>query len=287
MEPEQQPERWSSGSLRKSRLLLLGERNLLEQLVLASLLPEIAKESRRITLECDTRLASIFTASFPAIEIQGRGALTPAGLVERRIQMLSSLGDLAARFRPGDDAFPKRTNGYLTADPTRVAELRAEYQANFPGRFLVGLSWRHGREKDPRSSRLSDWLPLLDRPEFAVVALHPGNTEAELAQLAAETGRDLIADRRLDFSRDLGDYAAQIQACDAVVAVEDLTGVLAGATGRPVMKLRRKVDHWWWGTEGATSPWLPTLRNLTPPDAIDVDTVQQVLDFVAGIRSRS
>ena len=287
MEPEKQPARWSGGSLRKARLLLLGERNPLEQLLLACLLPEVAKESRRITMECDASLVSIFKASFPAVEVMARASLTPEGVEERRIQTLSTLGDLAARFRPSDEAFPRRAAPALNADATRVAELRAEYQASLPGRFLVGLAWRNGRETDRRSSRLTDWLPLLDRPEYGVVALCTGNVEAELSAFAEDTGRDLIHDRRLEFAGDLGDYAAQIQACDAVVAVEDLAGAMAGALGRPVVKLRRPVDHWWWGAEGAANPWFPGLSGVTVTDKLDEQTVRTTLDYVDRIKAKT
>jgi len=286
MEAEKQPARWSGGSLRKARVLLVAERNPLEQLVLAGLVPEVAKESRSLTLECDALTVPILRASFPSAEVFGRGALNPQTIEEQRIQTWSSLGDLAGRFRPTTASFPKKP-ALLTADPTRVAELRAEYRAAFPDRFLVGLAWRHKRDHDNRSSALADWLPLLDRSDLGVVALFPGNAETELAQFATESERDLIHDRRLDFSRDLGDYAAQVQACDAVIAVEDLAGVLAGAMGRPVIKLRREIDHWWWGQGDGANPWFSTLQSMTTAGAVDDKAVAGVLEFIDRVRAKA
>jgi hypothetical protein len=286
METGKQPARWAGGSLRKARVLLVGERNPLEQLLLGGLVPEVAKESRSLTIECDAPAVPILRASFPAAEIFARGALKPDMVEERRIQTWSSLGDLAGRFRAAAGSFPNKP-ALLTADPTRVAELRAEYRAAFPDRFLVGLAWRHKRDGDSRSSALADWLPLLDRPDLGVVALFPGNAELELAQFAADSERDLIHDRRLDFSRDFGDYAAQVQACDAVVAIEDLAGVLAGAMGRPTLKLRREVDHWWWGAGDGANIWCPTLQSLTVNGPVDDQIVAQVLEFVDRVRAKA
>jgi tetratricopeptide (TPR) repeat protein len=279
MEEAKLPERWTGGSLRKARVLLIAERNRSEQLLLSCFLPEVVKDSRKVTLECDALVAPILKASYPAIEVMVRGTLEAAGVEERKIQTWASLGDLAARFRAGAEAFPKRLSNTLTADPTRVAELRSEYRASLPGRFLVGLAWRS--EQVDASTRLADWLPLFDRPEIGIVALFPGNAEAELAEFAA-TGRDLINDRRLDFARDFGDYAAQVQACDAVVAVEDLAAILAAASGRPTLKVRRPVDSWWWGNDGAANPWFPGIRTAPAGDSAPA----AALDFIDRLRAK-
>jgi hypothetical protein len=134
---------------------------------------------------------------------------------------------------------------------------------------------------------LDAWLPLIDRPDVKVVALHPGSCESELADFSARTGRDLIFDRRLDFSRDLGDFAAQVQACDCVIAVEDLTAIFAGACGKPTVKVKKAVDHWWWGTEEVHSRWFPTLRTVSAPEgvrAFDVAVAVGMLDAMHGAK---
>jgi hypothetical protein len=113
-----------------------------------------------------------------------------------------------------------------------------------------------------------------------VVALHLGSCEAELADFAQRTGRDLIFDRRMDFSGDLGEYAAQVQACDFVIAVEDLTAVLAGAMGKPTIKLKRSVDHWWWGMSAAENRWFAALRTVTAPEGPGEAEVAQVLSLL-------
>jgi hypothetical protein len=114
-----------------------------------------------------------------------------------------------------------------------------------------------------------------------VVALHPGSCEAELADFAQRTGRDLIFDRRVDFSADLGEYAAQLQACDFVIAVEDLTAVMAGALGKPTVKLKRSVDHWWWSSTDGQNRWFAALQTVTAaqgPAAAEVAKVMNLLD---------
>jgi tetratricopeptide (TPR) repeat protein len=284
LDPEKQPEVWSEGSLRKQRLFLAAERNLIEHLLFAGLLPEVAKESRKLTLECDPRLVSLIAASFPSIEVVARNDLTPDYLLDRNFQLVSTLGNLAGRFR-ADGQFPPRPKGALTVDPAKVAARRAEYAAAANGRKLIGLSWRHTKSSPQWSTPLDAWLPLIDRPDVMVVALHPAAAEAELADFALRTGRDLIFDRRVDFSGDLGEYAVQVQACDSVVAVEDLTAVLAGAMGKPVVKLKRPIDHWWWGLAAAENRWFANMRTVIASNGPDEAAVAEVVNLLDRTRT--
>jgi len=277
LDPDKQPKVWTEGSLRKQRLFIAAERNLIEQLLFASLLPEVVKESRQTTLECDPRLASLLAASFPAVDVAARNELTPEYLEERKFQLVTTLGNLAGRLRAAGSQFPPRPKGVLTADPTKVAALRAKYASAANGRRLIGLSWRHSKSSRQWPTPLDAWLPLIDRPDLMVVVLHPTAVEAELADFAQRTGRDLIFDRRLDFSGDLGEYAVQVQACDSVIAVEDLTAVLAGVMGKPTVKLKRPIDHWWWGLAAAENRWFADLRTVTASQGPDEAAVVEVL----------
>jgi tetratricopeptide (TPR) repeat protein len=273
---------WVEGSLRKQRLLLHAERSMSEQLLFVGVLNDVAKESRRITLECEPALKPLLGENFPAVEFVARRSLDAAGITERKIQLISSLGTLASRFRAAAQDFPTEGRSYLSANKARTAELRADYAATYSGRRLIGLCWRHHAASEPGLPLLADWLPLIDRPDLGVIALHPDRVEAELSKFATETGRDLIHDRRIDFSESLADYAAQIAACDIVISVGDVTAVMAAALGRPVIKLRQPVDRWWWGTGEAANPWFRSLHSIMlnePADRI----VARVLALVDRI----
>jgi hypothetical protein len=226
-------------------------------------LPSAAKESRHILLESDPRLVDLLQASFPALSVRAAGATVEEDLAQQQIEIASSLGDLASRYRGRDADFPNRAARWLTLDQQKVATLRDEYQACFPGRRLVGLAWRGGSADQ---AALTDWLPFIDREDIGIVALQPGAVEAELAQFGAETGRNLIHDRRVDLSQDVTPVAMQIAACDTVVAVDELTAGLAAALARPLVKLARPVDHWWWGDGGTDSPWFPGIRLIRVKD---------------------
>jgi hypothetical protein len=222
----------------------------------------------------------LLTTSFPAVDLAARDDLTPEWLEERNFQLVTTLGNLAGRLRIADGQFPPRPKAVLMAHPGKVAALRAEYAAAANGRKLIGLSWRHAKSTPQWPTPLDAWLPLIDRPDVMVVALHPAAAEAELADFAQRTGRDLIFDRRMHLSGDLGEYAVQVQACDFVVAVEDLTAVLSGAMGKPTVKLKRSIDHWWWGLAAAENRWFADMRTVTAPQGPDEAAVVEVLNLM-------
>jgi hypothetical protein len=43
---------------------------------------------------------------------------------------------------------------------------------------------------------------------------------------------------------------------------------MAGAVGKPTVKLKRPVDHWWWGADEAQSRWFLALRTVSAGDGI-------------------
>jgi tetratricopeptide (TPR) repeat protein len=275
------PKRWNGGSLKKSRIFLRAERSVLEQLLFADLLSTVEKESRHVLIECDPRVGGLLAASFPGISVKPAGTTKESDLSEQAIEVASSLGDLMARYRGRSAEFPVRSRPCLTLDPQRVAALRAEYQACFPGRPLVGLSWRHTGNDAAGSTALASWLPLIDRSELGIVAVHPGAADAELAHFAAETGRNLIFDRRIDLAQDLVPFCIQMAACDLVVAVDDLAACIAQMLGKPLVKLARPVDHWWWGCQDGGSIWFPGARLVRAREP--VSAIAAVVDLaVAG-----
>ena len=274
------PKRWNGGSLKKSRLFLRAERSVVEQLLFADLLSQVEKESRHLLIECDPRVADLMAASFPGISVKPAGTTTESDLSEQAIEVASSLGDLAARYRNRNADFPARARPWLTLDRERVVALREEYQACFPGRPLVGLSWRHTGHDAPGSTALAGWLPLIDRTELGIVAVHPAAAETELSHFAAETGRNLIFDRRIDLGRDIVPFCIQLAACDLVVAVDDLTACVAQMLGKPLVKLARPVDHWWWGSRDESSIWFPGAQLVRAQEPISA--IAAIADIVAA-----
>jgi tetratricopeptide (TPR) repeat protein len=249
MAPADRPKSWSGGKVRKRRLFLRAERTAMEQLLFASLLQEVRKESRAILAECDPASLPILSAAFPDISFAVAGTLTPARLIDERIQLASSLGDLAS-------VYPGASGGWLPYDREAAARVGASLLAGRAAKRVIGLSWR------PTSSPLGGLEPLASLLESAGilwVALPAGPVTPALAQLLSSHGGNLVFDPRMT-QEGLSALADRIAALDLLVSTEDLAATLAGALGRPVWKIASLTDHWSWLADGNASKWHPGAR---------------------------
>lgn len=253
LDPEHHPAAWETGNLRRARLHLRAERSPVEQLLLASLLPDIAGETRSVMAEVDPSLLPLLQALNKKARFVAAGSVTLPDLQEAKISMSSSLGDLARRFRPDAVSFPNKA--WLDGAGLEKTDLfRTDYRQCFPQRILVGLSWRQGDGDD--AALLAGLEPLFQHEKMGVVSLQRGADREQLASIAAATGFNFVVDPRVDAGENLLDYAAQLMALDVIVTVDDLTAAIAIALGKPVIKVSVGAsEHWAWGWTGPSCVW--------------------------------
>lgn len=253
LDPQDHPATWETGNLRKARLHLRAERSLIDQLLLASLLPDAVGESRSVLAEVDPVLLPLFEKAQKKVAFRATGNVALNDLQDSKISLSSSLGDLARRFRPDAAAFSGLPwlAGFATDQTT---QWRAEYQNVFPGRALVGLAWRNGDGED--AEHLARLQPLFLNDGIGIISVQRGADRDRLAAIASQAGYNFVVDPRVDGQAKLADYASQLAALDIVVAVDDVTAILAGALGKPVIKVATEADgHWAWGLAGASCVW--------------------------------
>ena len=211
-------------------------------------MPLVLERAPKIVLEVDARLVPLLKRAHLGLEVRDRAE--PARSTAAQI----GVGSLprALKLRPADiAALPPR----LAADPSRVAVLRSEYRRLAGGRPIVGVAWAspaapHARQK---STPITAWAPLL-REDYFFVSLQYGAVSTE--------GAALHVDPSIDQMRDLDGFAAQLAAMDHIVSVSSTLVHLAGAMGLAthVLLAPARGLHWYWGLEGETTPWYPSLR---------------------------
>jgi tetratricopeptide (TPR) repeat protein len=248
--------RWNGGRV-DGVLLVWGEQGLGDEILHASMIPDLLQRTPSVMLEVEPRLVTLFARSFAGAKVIPLGpALNPGPFAAQ--EPIASLG---RHFRPSFAAFPKRDRGYLVADEARARALRQRLD---DGRTVVGLSWV---SKAPiggaqKSARLADFAPLLRSPGYRFVDLQYGDTAAEREAVERELGVRVERLADIDNTNDLDGLAALMSACDAVVTVSNTTAHLAGALGRPTFVV---VPHghariWYWFRDKDESPWYPRVR---------------------------
>ena len=253
--------RWNGSPCAGRGILVTREQGLGDEVMFASMLPQLAEQATPCVVECDPRLLALFRRSFPqASFVASTGGAVHAGALPAQVQCTIEAGSLARVLRRGPGDFP-RHEGYLRADPGEVARWRVRLDALGPG-LTIGLSWQGGVRKTRRALRsleLEQLVPLLRLPGLRFVSLqYTPEAPAEIAELRARHG--IVIEHWQDVIDDLDQTAALVCALDLVVSVCTSIVHLAGALGRPAWVLTPVGPEWRYGLSGETMPWYPSVR---------------------------
>ena len=258
------PADWEGEDLIGKRVVVWTEQGLGDEVLHASILPEVIERAGRCTIECSKRMVPVFARSFPAATVVGYKAsdipATSAGNFDYQIPLAS----LGRHFRPDFASFPHH-DGYLKADADKVAALRARYEALAKGRRIVGLSWRSKNERagEAKSMTLSELAPILQVPGVLFVNLQYGDCTEELADVREQFGIEVVQDAAVDPLADMDMFFAQVAAMDLVLSTSNTTAHVAGAQNIPVWVLLphgSKGLIWYWFLRRDDSPWYPAAR---------------------------
>jgi len=239
---------WDGSRFDGRRLLLHPEQGDGDTIQFIRYLPAILPRGGEVLLECPTRLTRLFGA------LGGGAALVRPDAPLPPFDLQLPLGSLMRVFRTEVATIPANVP-YLRADPG----LRATWRDRLGGRGIkVGLTWQgnpaQGSEPH-RSIALSLLRPLMEVPDCRFFAIQKEFGREQMAGLPAGMLDDLGAE--------LGDYAdtaAAISELDLVVTTCTSVAHLAGALGKPVWVLLRRVPDWRWLLDREDSPWYPSAR---------------------------
>ena len=251
---------WQGEELRDKSIYVYAEQGIGDEILFASCLPDLLAQSRRVLLECDPRLMTLFARSFPGITVFSRarrlsGAYNPSAA---GADFMVPIGSLPRYFRTHGQSFATR-DGYLRADERLAASMRARLAA-LPGKLRIGISWRGGTAQTDaasRSMRCEDLHPLLQTAGVSWVSVQYGDTRAEISELSA---RGIRMDAYPEVLADYEQTAALTCALDLVISVDTAIVNLCGALGRRTWAALPVNPHWRYGLRAQTMPWYASVR---------------------------
>jgi tetratricopeptide (TPR) repeat protein len=258
------PAYWSGEDLSGKSIVVWTEQGLGDEVLHASILHEVIERAARCVIECSKRMVPVFARSFPTATIEGYEASNFPVTTAEEIDYQIPLGSLGQYFRPDFASFPHH-QGYLKADPDKVAEIRARYEALAGGRRIVGISWRSKNEQagEAKSTALRDMAPILQVPGVMFVNLQYGDCAEELTEAREHLGVEILQDTAVDPLTDMDAFFAQVSALDLVLSTSNTTAHVAGAQNIPVWVLLTygsKGLLWYWFLRRTDSPWYPSAR---------------------------
>lgn len=285
--------RWSGQPLQGKVLLVWAEQGIGDHVMFASILNELAAVADELHYEIYDRLDTLFRRSFPGVnfirrEQQGEQEISGEKLFQQRWPRSDyqiPIGSLPGLFRPNLDSFQNRTP-YLVADLKETQLLRGDYQRLFPGKRLIGISWRGGKtfhtEMQSRNIAFKHLAQLANQPDVQLIDLQY-DSKPEDRTNAANLGIALYHDDRVDPSVDMDKQASQLCALDAVVSVDNTTVHMSGALGVRTYALLPLNPNWRWGIKGERAYWYPSVQLFRNREVLDWDAA--ISDVVEKLKA--
>ena len=258
-------------SLHGKRIFISAEQGLGDEVLFASLLPDLRAEASHIGIAVEPRLVPLFRRSFPGTTVIAHKTQTIDGRIRRTFPDLDAsgfdgwalLGDFLAARRGRMADFPARDH-YLIPDPERVAYWRGWLETLGPGP-KAGTLWKSLKSTNYRDryfAPFAQWQDVMTVPGVQFVNLQYGDSSAEMAACAA-AGINIVTPPGIDLKQDLDDIAALTSALDVVIGPANATSQIAAATGTPIWLLA--PPHAWLMLGREDYPWHPTARCFVAP----------------------
>lgn len=253
---------WNGDDINNRTLLIWLEQGIGDELLSLSALRQhlSTPDKQAIMIECDPRIYSIVSRSFPLVRVIPRQS-PPSD--ETKFADISCPAWTAVRHLKSDKDISTEPSGYLQAEPATTSSLRSRYEQRANGRKIIGLSWTSsGRTGNLKTPPIQNWSQLLAVDDYFFVSLQYLASADDLLAISEFSGGRFFCDETIDAANDLDQVAAQIAAMDAVITISNSTAHMAGALGVPVATLVPSGygGFWYWFRGRADSPWYPSMR---------------------------
>jgi len=276
---------WAGEPLRGRIVHVWLEQGLGDQILFATLLPDLIAEARHVIVECEPRLVSVLQRSLPQATILPRLAAAHPRLAQGDIDVSVPSGSLALLYRNSLADFPD-PGLRLVPDPVRLASFQAQLAALGPG-LKAGFAWRSlyiTAERAPWYMPAEHIAGLAGMAGIVPVCLQYGHQADELAHIAQRAGRDMVVMPGLDLIADIDGVIALSAALDLVISPSSTAGALAALAGTDVFQFGvapSDIDAL--GTHYV--PWFPAMTCFRKSWNADWQGV--VADMAVAIRARA
>lgn len=227
------------------KLAIWGEQGLGDEIMFASMIPDVMRDNE-VTLECHTRLKTLFEKSFGVPCYGNRESKDMSWADGLDLDARISIASLGRFYRTKKDDF--HGTPYLKAE-----------SAPKGNKFRVGISWTGGLKAGrvaTRSVPLAWWRSILNNScEF--VSLQYTDCKYDLDMMDG-FGYSIKRPEEV-FANDYYETAKLVKSCDLVISICTSVVHLAGALGVPCWCLTPHKVAWRYGVKGPM-PWYRSVR---------------------------
>lgn len=274
------------------RLVVHGEQGIGDEILFASVLPDLLKDCPNVVFECHKKLHRLFATAFPGLDIYPTREdeiltwpVKPDGTPRYQFDAKLALGDLPRFYRGKLEDFP----GTPFLQPAPATELYwNEKLATLPKRPNIGISWIGGHKRtrvEVRSMELTQLLPILSQDANFISLQYTPGCEEEITTLKEKHGITIHHWDEATFSPDYMDTAGLVANLDLVITVCTSVVHLAGGLGVPVWVMTPSRPAWRYRLDLDTLPWYAcsTLFRQQPATTNWEPVIAEVASELAGL----
>lgn len=248
-----------------ARVCVYGEQGIGDEILFASMLPDLMADCDLVVFECHRKLHKLFANSFPDIDIYPTREdnivlwpMTPEGKNRYNFTHKVALGSLGKFYRNNLSQFP----GTPYINPTRASEetWRAKL-AELGDGPKIGISWMGGHKKtrvEVRSIALEDITPILRVGHEAgahFINLQYTPQDDEIRHFTKQTGIPVHHWPEAVYSPVYDDTAGLVANLDLVITVCTSVVHLAGSMGVPTWVMTPSRPAWRYRLDLDCLPW--------------------------------
>ncbi len=275
MPPTDLPQ-WRGRPFDDATLLLVADQGFGDVIQFSRYIPWVLERCPDVVLACSAQMLPILRQFLPASRIFHEWQDCPPFRAFCRLSGLPRLHTTRL------DNIPAPIP-YLHADPARLTAWAQRMNGLIPGaRKRIGIVWAgrptHNNDRR-RSARLSDFAPLANLSDVALISLQKGPSTD---QAGLYFGRAPLVNVGAEIN-DYDDTMALLECLDLVVTVDTSVAHLAAAMGKPVWILLARSPDWRWLMNQDDTPWYPTVRLFRQTVARQWgDVMRSVAEAVTG-----
>lgn len=282
---------------KNARIIVYGEQGIGDEIMFASILPDLVADSELVVFECHRKLHKLFAASFPDLDIyptredeQITWPFNNDGSSKYNFTHKIAIGSIPRYYRSKLSDFP----GIPFINPSPASELAwAERLATLPPGPRIGISWMGGHKKtrmEVRSIELERLLPIVGQnAQFISLQYTPAEQEIEQFE-KAHPGIKIHHWPEACYSPIYDDTAGLVANLDLVITVCTSLVHLAGSMGVPTWVMCPSRPAWRYRLDLDSMPWYGSVVLFRQqPDTIEwqpvIDEVTAALtDLLSGVQ---
>jgi len=235
-----------------------GKQSINDEVMFASCIHEIIKQSKKCYIECDDRLVSLFQRSFYGADIipKSESKLNQHFNKSHKFDITICMVNIARILRQSFNDFPSQRS-YLIPSMEASRQWKKKY-AQLNNDLKVGIAWRSSASDEASNNccSLKNWKFIFADTKSQLVNLQYGQIQAELEEFEQK----ILDWPESDHQHNIEQLAAQISALDLVITTNNLVAHLAGALGKPVWIILPYAANWRWFNGKNPCPWYSSAR---------------------------